>query len=104
MLDVVLEFRDEDSYLTGKQYVLYQNVPNPFSDQTVIGFELPEKMQATVSIYDVAGKVLRIIEVDGAKGYNEIEVKRIDLKAAGVLYYQLDTEDFTATKRMILID
>ncbi|MFT7606823.1 MAG: hypothetical protein ACI8VT_004426, partial [Saprospiraceae bacterium] len=41
---------------------------------------------------------------DFAQGYNEVEISRADLSGAGVLYYQLDTENDSATKKMILID
>ena len=83
---------------------LYQNQPNPFKDKTTISFDLPEDMAARLTIYDVTGKVLRIFEIDGSQGYNELTVKRNELNSTGVLYYQLDTEDYTETKRMMLLD
>ena len=61
-------------------------------------------MSATMTIYDVTGKVLKVIEGDYTKGYNQVSIKRADLKVNGVLYYQLDTEAFTATKKMIVIE
>ncbi|MEL6988963.1 MAG: T9SS type A sorting domain-containing protein, partial [Bacteroidota bacterium] len=59
---------------------------------------------ATLTVYDVTGKVLRIVEGDYAKGYNEVTLKRNEISATGVLYYQLDTEDYSATKKMIIIE
>jgi hypothetical protein len=97
---VTLEVRSTD---VTSSYALYQNNPNPFAGETVISFALPKAMEASVTIYDVTGKVLKLIEVDGAKGYNEVVVRSGELQASGVLYYQLDTEDFTATKRMVVI-
>ena len=82
---------------------LYQNRPNPFDRSTVIGFKLAEKSQARISIFDVTGKVLKVYEAEYDKGYNELILNRKDLSASGVLYYQLDTDDFTATKKMILV-
>jgi hypothetical protein len=85
-------------------FALYQNEPNPFKETTQVGFNLPESMSATLTIYDVTGKVLKVVEGDYTKGYNQVSIKRADLKVNGVLYYQLDTEAFTATKKMIVIE
>ncbi len=85
------------------EFELYQNQPNPFKSETVIGFNLPEAGTATLSIYDVAGKVLKVYNNEFAQGYNEVQINRSELSGAGVLYYQLDTENFSATKKMILV-
>ena len=82
-------------------FVLYQNRPNPFEGYTVIGFELPEATEARLIIYDVTGKVLQEVKGEYVKGYNEVQITPEQLPATGVLFYQLDTERYTATKRMI---
>jgi hypothetical protein len=51
----------------------------------------------------VTGKVVKIVEGDYSKGYNEVSLKRQDLGMAGMLYYQLVAGDHTATKRMIVV-
>jgi hypothetical protein len=85
------------------EFELYQNQPNPFKSETVIGFNLPEAGAATMTIYDVAGKVLKVYNNEFAQGYNEVQINRSELSGAGVLYYQLDTENYSATKKMIMI-
>lgn len=99
--DVALEF---NGTVAAAQFELLQNTPNPFADATVIGFTLPEATSATLTISDVSGKVLSVIEGDFARGYNQVVVKRDQVAGNGVLYYQLDTPTHTATKKMILID
>jgi hypothetical protein len=85
-------------------FELYQNTPNPFASATVIGFYLPEATSATLTISDVQGKVLRVVEGEYAKGYNQVNLKRSELNASGVLYYRLDTGSDSATRKMILVD
>jgi hypothetical protein len=85
-------------------FALYQNEPNPFTTTTVIGFVMPEAADATLTVYDVTGKVIKLVSGNYAKGYNKIELSKSDLGAAGVLYYQLDSNDYTATKKMIIIE
>ncbi|MCB0644391.1 MAG: hypothetical protein KDC44_22255, partial [Phaeodactylibacter sp.] len=41
---------------------LYQNEPNPFTGQTLIGFHLPEAGAVRLQIVDVPGKVLKVLE------------------------------------------
>ncbi len=101
LLDVTLVF-GTTGVENALEYALYQNEPNPFADQTVIGFDLPEAMPATLTLYDMSGKVIRVVEGDYAKGYNEVILKRKDLVADGAYYYHLQAGDFTASKKMIL--
>ncbi len=85
-------------------FALYQNEPNPFTTNTIVGFELPLSADATFTVLDVTGKVVKTVNGNFAKGYNEIELSKSDLGAAGVYYYQLESGDFTATKKMIIIE
>ena len=101
-LDV--QFRFDGGLVVGGEFALYQNEPNPFRDVTIIGFNLPEATTATLKVYDVTGKVVKVVSGDYAKGYNTINLTRVDIQDNGMLYYQLDTPTDSATKRMILVD
>ncbi len=86
------------------EFGLYQNEPNPFADQTVIGFDLPEAGSAKMTMYDVTGKIIKVIDGDYAKGYNEIRVSQSEINATGLIYYRLETNEHTATRHMIVIE
>ena len=86
------------------KFELYQNTPNPFKAETAIGFNLTEAGTVTLKLYDVSGRVLRLMEVEAVKGFNSVNLNRADFDATGVLYYQLETATATATKKMILVD
>ncbi len=85
-------------------YTLHQNEPNPFNNTTVISFELPESADATMTVYDVTGKVVKLITGTYAAGLNTVTLTKDELGATGVLYYTLESGDFTATKKMIIIE
>ena len=86
-------------------FELEQNTPNPFKSETTIGFTLPEASTATITISDVTGKVLKVVKGDYTEGYNTVTLKRSDIGAAsGVLSYQLETANNSATKQMIIIE
>ena len=100
-LDVAIAFSGATATAA---FELYQNTPNPFKGETVVGFNLPAEMNATITVHDVSGKTLKLIRGDFAKGYNQIRLNSSELPAVGVLYYTLETADFTATKKMIIIE
>ena len=101
LLNVLLDFGSETS---ANRFELYQNTPNPFKDVTTIGFNLPQAATATLNIFDVDGKTLQSIEMDGVKGYNQVEVNLHSINAVGVLYYQVKTSNNTATQKMIILE
>ncbi len=83
---------------------LYQNSPNPFKEETEIRFDLPEDMNVQLTFYTDNGKIIKKVIIDGQQGENKLVVASKDLGEKGrVIYYQLDSEDYTATKKMILI-
>lgn len=87
----------------GVAYALHQNTPNPFDTETKIGFYLPQSGSGQLEIKDVAGK--RILFKDGEfeQGYNEIRLRAEELPSAGVYFYTLHAGQFSATRKMILI-
>ena len=96
--NINLEYRN-----SAVSYALYQNEPNPFTDETVIGFDLPEAGAYTLTVYDVTGKVLVVRNAEGKAGYNTEKLSKKDINTNGVLYYRLESGDYTATKKMIVI-
>ncbi|MBI5917167.1 MAG: HYR domain-containing protein [Bacteroidetes bacterium] len=98
-----LEFSNHSDLQTNAAFQLYQNQPNPFKKSTNIGFTLPERGQAKLTVYDLSGRVLRTFDRTFDKGYNEVTVERTELPTGGVLFYQLETPANTATKKMILL-
>ncbi|MEO1413131.1 MAG: cohesin domain-containing protein, partial [Bacteroidota bacterium] len=102
LLNPDLEYRNNTQ--VSSEFALYQNQPNPFVEETVIGFHLPEAGEVKLSVYDVSGKVLKVIEGEYAAGYNQVSVTRNELGTNGVLYYQVDTKNDSATRKMIIIE
>lgn len=86
-----------------KGYELYQNVPNPFSKKTVIGFQLPKAGDATLTVFDGTGRKITVVEGNFAPGYNEIELDRNSLPQEGLVYYRLESGSYTATRSMTIV-
>jgi hypothetical protein len=102
-MNVVLSFAEGINIEAGS-FELKQNTPNPFREETVIGFNLAEASEATLTINDVTGRVLKVVKGVFAKGANQISIDSKELPARGVFYYTLTAGEHFATKKMILLE
>lgn len=94
--------------IKGKQspelsYALYQNVPNPFSSSTAIGFSVPGSQDVKLTIFDVSGRVHQVLEGHFERGYHEFVINSDKLNVEGVLYYQLTAGTFSSTRKMLML-
>lgn len=69
-----------------------------------IGFNLPQGGQATLTVFDIAGKEVKRIEGNYGKAHNEIKLKASDISAEGLLNYTLKIGNVNLTKSMIILD
>lgn len=99
--DVNLVF---SSTVTEHTFELMQNRPNPWKGETIIGYTVPEEGESVLTVYDVSGKVVKVLRADSHRGYNEWTIGNRDLPSKGVYYYKITSSDQTAIKRMILMD
>jgi hypothetical protein len=99
-LEIALNFGAVSS---SEGYELLQNSPNPFTGETLIGFSLPKAASAKLIVRDVKGALLYQVTGNYPKGNSQVTLKMEQLNTSGVLYYTLETADFTATKKMVII-
>ena len=80
-----------------------QNKPNPFSESTVIGLNIPEKTQkANIFIYDLSGKQIQNVMVT-ERGETNITVYAKDLNA-GMYIYSLVADGKVVMTRRLMVD
>ena len=79
-----------------------QNKPNPFSESTVIGLNIPEKTQkANIFIYDLSGKQIQNVMVT-ERGETNITVYAKDLNAGMYIYTLVVDGKVVVTRRMMM--
>ena len=99
-----IEVRDANAIFTDAEIVLQQNRPNPFTNTTNVSFTLVEAGTATLSIYDINGRLVNRVNGTYTKGANSIMVNADDLNVSGgIFYYTLEANGQIATKKMILL-
>jgi hypothetical protein len=100
-LDIDLQFTKKDNDFSFK---LLQNTPNPFGDVTTIGFYLPENGYAQLIVTNTEGKVVKMIDGDFVKGFNQVKLQKAEIGSNGMYYYQLNTAKESQTMKMIIIE
>lgn len=100
-LDIKLAFEEISN---NRPFEVYQNTPNPFTEQTVIGFYLPSPEPVSFTLLDVTGTIIYQSMNTYDKGENEILIDRKILPMNGVFYYHLETKNGMRTKSMLVIN
>ena len=103
---------NKNSVLTGiinnnsnqvKEYKLAQNYPNPFNPSTIINYQVPVSGLVTIKIYDVLGReVSTLVNEEKNPGKYKVEFDGTNL-ASGLYFYRITSNNFTASKKMLLI-
>ena len=85
------------------EFMLKQNYPNPFNPKTEISYEVPAVKSVKLTVYNILGKEMaELVNERQSPGKYKVSFDASDL-TSGVYIYKLSTENFTETKRMILI-
>jgi len=89
-------------------YALHQNYPNPFNPTTQIRYDLPEDALVSINIYDLMGRSIKsLVNSNQPAGYRSIQWDATnnygESVSAGMYIYTIQTGDFRATKKMVLL-
>ena len=99
--------------LIPEETALLANYPNPFNPETWIPYQLAESAEVTLTIYDMNGKIVRRLAIGHQTagmyqsrsraaywdGRNQVG----ELIASGLYFYTLTTDEFSATRRMMIV-
>ncbi|MCL1827264.1 MAG: T9SS type A sorting domain-containing protein, partial [Candidatus Cloacimonetes bacterium] len=87
---------------------LSQNYPNPFNPTTNIEFTISKNENVKLSIFNIKGQLVKTIVNEPFKaGQHNVTWNGLDSNnqtvSSGLYFYKIDTESFTAIKRMIML-
>jgi len=86
-----------------ERYGLEQNYPNPFNPTTTIRFYLPQVSFVKIKIYNLLGQEVKTLLNDYRnEGHHEIFFDASQL-ASGIYIYRLIADNFTSSRKMILL-
>jgi hypothetical protein len=84
-------------------FSLGANYPNPFGAETAITFDLPELAFATLTLYDLIGRPVRVITSgQRAAGRYTVTIDASGL-TSGIYVYRLEAGTFVAARAMVVL-
>lgn len=108
MFDLSLD--TDDDILAGlpQDYVLNQNYPNPFNPETEIAFSLPENANVSLEIFNSLGqKVNSLTNNQFPAGEHSLSWNGTDDNgnqlASGIYFYKLTANEFSQSKKMVML-
>jgi hypothetical protein len=91
------------SYDVPAEFVLSQNYPNPFNPSTRINYFLPKESFVSVKVYDFLGReVTTLVNEIKSTGSYDLVFDASNLPS-GTYFYTLRTDNYSSTKKMILL-
>lgn len=101
LTDQITSVESEDYVLN--DFRLYQNYPNPFNPSTNISWHSPVSSHQVLKVFDVLGNEIKTLvnEYKPAGSY-EVEFNASGL-SSGVYFYQIKSDSFIQTKKMVLL-
>jgi predicted extracellular nuclease len=99
---------EDDQQQIAQDYSLEQNYPNPFNPVTRIEFNVPKTGQVKVVVYDILGRQVKVLFNAMAPAGRQTLTWDATNEAgttlgSGIYFYQLQSENFTMSKKMILL-
>ena len=90
------------------EYALEQNYPNPFNPNTTIKYQLPEGTKVTLKIFNLLGQeVITLVDDYQAPGFYKKAWEGKDRYgreiSSGIYFYQILTNNFSKTRKMIFL-
>lgn len=82
--------------------ILYQNIPNPFTDQTIIPIEVNQATEEILTVFDLTGKVILRLPINLVKGMNYIPINQITMVKDGVYFYKLENDQHAQVRKMVI--
>ena len=101
------------STATELQTRLLQNYPDPFNPETWIPYELAKEANVSIEIYDSLGTSVRKFDLGLQERGSYVELSKAlywdgtnkngETLSSGVYFYTLRTDDFSETKRLLIL-
>ncbi len=93
----------EVDFETVNEYSLSQNYPNPFNPSTEINYTLAKSGNVTLTIYNLLGsEVATLVNGFMEAGKHSVKFDANDI-TSGIYFYTIKADNFTSTRKMILM-
>jgi len=100
---------EQNALVNIQEFRLYQNYPNPFNASTLIRYDVPSRTNVSLSIYDVSGKLVKILidnEEHGTGAYSLTWTGKNDRGEdvpSGLYMYRFNSTEYSKSGKVVLL-
>ncbi len=99
-----VETDTKEEQIIPARYSLYNNYPNPFNPTTTLRFDIPERTNVELVVYDILGRRVKSLVNNEVKNPGRYEVAfNASSLASGVYIYKLTTKNYSQARKMLLL-
>jgi hypothetical protein len=80
-----------------------QNYPNPFNPTTSINYSIPKASSVSLKVYDIIGNEVATLVNEFKNPGNYLVQFDASKLSSGVYFYRIQADDFTSTKKLLLL-
>ncbi|MCF7793820.1 MAG: T9SS type A sorting domain-containing protein [Candidatus Cloacimonetes bacterium] len=107
-IDIDFSSNGSNPVLPTPTAILDQNYPNPFNPTTTIKYQIKSTGHVSIDVFNVKGqKVATLVNRDQSAGNHQViwDGKEADgsRAASGIYFYKLQTDEYSVSKKMILM-
>jgi hypothetical protein len=85
------------------QFALSNAYPNPFNPSTRIEYTIPHNSFVTLKVYNVLGQEVATLFSGVQQAGKHVAIFDAGTHASGVYMYRLDAENYSATRKLVLL-
>ena len=104
---------DEETFLpvlhvddphAGSDLQILSCAPNPWKEETIINFYMPESEQVNFTLFDISGREIFSTSSYLKSGHHQHQLKSSDFKARGILLLEIKTAKYSEVMRLIVTE
>ncbi|RPI62808.1 MAG: T9SS C-terminal target domain-containing protein [Ignavibacteriales bacterium] len=93
----------DETFYFPTSWILSDCYPNPFNPKTTIEYSVPKLSKVRISVFNLLGEEIAVlINEEKTQGNYKVEFNGANL-TSGVYFYKMQTEEYTSTKKFILL-
>lgn len=94
---------ETETVISPKTYALYQNHPNPFNPTTTFNFDLPERSQAKLAVYNILGQEVAVVANGIWMAGAHSVAWNASMLPSGVYFYTMEAGRFRAVRKLLIL-
>ncbi|RKX30837.1 MAG: hypothetical protein DRP46_04605 [Candidatus Zixiibacteriota bacterium] len=103
-----IDVKEIESNILPAEFELGQNYPNPFNPNTKMEFAVPQNSHVNISVFNILGqKIATLVDGEYAPGYYSVDWDATSDNgsevASGIYFYRIEANNFSNTKKLMLI-